>query len=83
MTGGKENQTEGIEITVFSMKKLPDGSSTIAEKGEEAHFWDICVRDANSDWIDGVEDLTRAEEIDENIAWLLEKYPDASLEYVW
>ena len=71
------------EITVFSMKKLPDGSATIAEKGEPVDFWDICVRDEKSNWIDGVEDLTRTEEVDENVTWLLEKYPGAELEYVW
>ena len=83
MTGGKENQTGGIEITVYSMKKMPDGSAIIAEKDEQADFWDICVRDENSDYIDGIENLTHPKEIDDELAFFLVVYPNASLEYVW
>jgi hypothetical protein len=83
MTRGRENQTGGIEVSVFSMKRLlyEDGVR-VAGKDEMPDFWDICVRDANSNWIDGVEELTRPEEVDEALDSFREKYPDASMEYL-
>ena len=75
--------SEGIEITIFSMKNTEDGGSTIAEKGEQIDFYDIVVRDAASDWLDGEENLTHPKEIDDLLEYYQTKYPNASVEYVW
>ena len=83
MTEDEESTTGGIEITVFTMKNKPDGGSTIAEKGEQVDFYDVCVRDEEGEYVDGKEDLTRTEEVDEAVNEFIKKYPNATLEYVW
>jgi hypothetical protein len=70
-----------VRIYVYSIKKMPDGSERVVTPHTEADYWNIVVRDSADLWIDGVEELTRVEEVDDHLQFYREKYPDAELEY--
>lgn len=69
-----------IEITVFPMRNLPDGSATIAERPFEPDCWDVLVRDENGDVLDEADDLETFDAVDAVVAAFLLKYPDAEID---
>lgn len=67
-----------IEIAVFSMKTLPDGSSTVVDSRDEHQFWDIIVKqDGEDDPIEEVDDITDEEVLQKELNRLHKKYPNA------
>ena len=71
-----------IDISVFPMRSLPDGGAEIAEHPFEPEFWDVLVRDENGDVLDEVEDIETAAGAEDVVDTFLQKYPDASVDYV-
>jgi len=71
-----------IDISVFPMRKLPDGSAEIADFPFDPEFWDVLVRNEDGDVLDEVEDLPTSEAAEAVVTSFLAKYPDASVDYV-
>lgn len=71
-----------IDITIFPMRNLPDGSAGIAEYPFDPEFWDVLVRDENGDVLDEIEDLATADAAEAAVESFLLKYPEASVDYV-
>nr|WP_295468866.1 hypothetical protein [Mesorhizobium sp.] len=69
-----------IEITIFPMRSLPDGSATIAEHPFEPDCWDVPVRDENGDVLDEADDLETFDAVDAVVAAYLLRYPDADVD---
>ncbi|MCB1470419.1 MAG: hypothetical protein KDK08_25460 [Rhizobiaceae bacterium] len=70
-----------IEITIFPMRSLPDGSATIAERPIDPEFWDVLVQDDNGELLDEKEDLETYGAAEAAVGLFLLKYPDASVDY--
>ena len=49
-----------IDISVFPMRKLPDGSAEIADFPFDPEFWDVLVRNEDGDVLD---DAMRTREV--------------------
>lgn len=73
-------ETTMIEITIFPMRTLPDGSATIAERPIEPDSWDVLVRDENGDVLDEADDIKTYAAVETVLAAFLLKYPDADVE---
>lgn len=71
-----------IDITIFPMRNLADGSAMIAEAPFDPEFWDVLVRDENGDVLDEAEDLPTPTETEAAVTSFLLKYREASVDYV-
>lgn len=71
-----------VDITIFPMRNLPDGSAVIAEHPFNPEFWDVVAQDEDGDVLDEIEDLPTSEAAEAAVTSLLLKYPEARIDYV-
>lgn len=71
-----------VDITVFPMLNLPDGSAVIAEYPFDPEFWDVVARDDDGEVLDEIEDLPTSEAAEAAVTSLLLRYPEADVDYV-
>lgn len=72
-----------MEIKLFAMKNLPDGSSTICERDDAVDFYDVIVRDEEGEVVEEREDFLRYPDAEAALDELVLKYPDAGVSFSW
>lgn len=72
-----------MEIKLFAMKNLPDGSSTICEPNEVASFYDVIVQDAQGEIVEEKEDMVNYADAEAALDEMVLKYPDAGVSFSW